>query len=139
YTREQIEANYQSLEGALAPLGHPVVNGQFVSAFSPEGINVGHVGAWNRNVRIEGNRVYVEKWIDTEVAQRTENGRQLLDRLEALEKGEGEPIHTSVAAFVERLAPNASQSQQGIEWVANIDRFDHDAILLDVPGAATPE
>lgn len=138
YEREQIEANYQTLEGTLAPLGHPTVNGQFVSAFSPEGINVGHVGAWNRNVSIEGNRVYVEKWLDIEVAQRTEDGQRLLDRLDALEKGEGEPIHTSVAAFVERLEPNNIQKEQGAQWVAKIASLDHDAILLDEPGAATP-
>ena len=139
YTREQIEANYQSLEGTLAPLGHPTVDGAHVSAFSPEGINVGHVGAWNRNVRLEGNRVYTEKWLDIEVAQRTDEGRQLLARLEALERGEGEPIHTSVAAFVQRLEPNAAQREQGAEWVADIRHLDHDAILIDEPGAATPE
>lgn len=138
YSREQIEANYQTLEGTLAPLGHPVVDGQFVSAFSPEGINVGHVGAWNRNTKIEGNRVYVEKWLDIEVAQRTEAGRDLLQRLEALERGEGEPIHTSVAAFVERLEPNSAQREQGIDWIASIRRLDHDAILINEPGAATP-
>lgn len=139
YSREQIEANYQTLDGTLAPLGHPTVNGQFVSAFSPEGINVGHVGAWNRNARIEGNRVYVEKWLDIEVAQRSDEGRELLQRLEAIEKGEGEPIHTSVAAFVERLEPNAQQKEAGAEWVASISRLDHDAILLKEHGAATPE
>lgn len=138
YTREQIEANYRTLDGTLAPLGHPTVNGAFVSAFSPEGINVGHVGAWNRNVKLEGNRVYAEKWLDIEVAQRTESGRKLVERLEGLEKGEGDPIHTSVAAFVERLEPNAAQKQQGIEWIASISRIDHDAILIDEPGAATP-
>lgn len=34
YTAEEIDAHYQGLEGTLAPLGHPQVNGQFVSAFS---------------------------------------------------------------------------------------------------------
>lgn len=140
YTRESIEANYQSLEGTLAPLGHPMVNGQFVSAFSPEGINVGHVGAWNRNVRIDGNRVYVEKWLDVEVAQRTEEGRDLVSRIEGLERGEGEPISTSVAAFLERMEANETQRQQGIKWVANIHRLDHDAILIDeAPAASTKQ
>ncbi|WP_258320038.1 phage tail fiber protein [Enterobacter hormaechei] len=49
YTQEQIDAHYQGLEGTLAPLGHPQVNGQFVSAFSPEGINAGHTGAKTAN------------------------------------------------------------------------------------------
>ncbi|HIC6797400.1 TPA: hypothetical protein ACW3YN_004863, partial [Salmonella enterica subsp. enterica serovar Saintpaul] len=59
YTQEQIDAHYKGLEGTLAPLGHPQVNGQFVSAFSPEGINAGHIGAWNRNVKKSGNRIYL--------------------------------------------------------------------------------
>ena len=33
YPESEIDAHYQGLEGTLAPLGHPTVNGQFVSAF----------------------------------------------------------------------------------------------------------
>lgn len=137
YTREQIEANYKKLEGTFAPLGHPVVDGQHVSAFSPAGINLSHVGAHNENVRIEGNRVAVDKWIDIEVASRTEKGRLLINRLEQLEKGEGQPIHTSVAVWAKREP--APEGAKGYSWVANIQDVDHDAILLDEPGAATPE
>ncbi|NDJ59441.1 hypothetical protein GWD52_21140 [Enterobacteriaceae bacterium 4M9] len=140
YSVNEIDAHYQGLEGTLAPLGHPQVNGQFVSAFSPEGINVGHIGAWNRNVKKAGNRVYVEKWIDTEVARRTENGNRLLGRLEALEKGDDvPPVHTSVAVFLDQLKPNEQQAATGAKWVAKIHAMDHDAILLDEVGAATPE
>ncbi|NPW87779.1 hypothetical protein HPR88_33115, partial [Pseudomonas aeruginosa] len=74
YTAEQIDKHYPGLEGTLAPLGHPMVDGKFVSAFSPEGINVGHIGAWNRNVKKSGNRVYMEKWVDVEFAKSTEGG-----------------------------------------------------------------
>jgi hypothetical protein len=45
YPASEIDAYYQQLEGTLAPLGHPTVEGRFVSAFSPEGINQGHIGA----------------------------------------------------------------------------------------------
>lgn len=136
YNRDQIEANYKKLDNTLAPLGHPTVNGQFVSAFSPEGLNIGYVGAWNRNARIEGNRVRVEKWIDVEKAKESEGGRTLLERIDAVINGTGEPIHTSVAVFLKKL-PAAPGS--GYDWVANIHSVDHDAILLDEPGAATPD
>ena len=140
YTAEQIDKHYEGLEGTLAPLGHPEVNGQFVSAFSPEGINQGHVGAWNRNAKKAGNRIYVEKWIDIEVAKQSEKGRELIDRIEAIERGEDvPPIHTSIAVFLERLEPNEEQKQMGAEWVADIKSVDHDAILLHEVGAATPE
>ncbi|MDU4265822.1 MAG: hypothetical protein E7I34_03430 [Enterobacter hormaechei] len=140
YTQEQIDAHYQGLEGTLAPLGHPQVNGQFVSAFSPEGINAGHIGAWNRNVKKSGNRIYLEKWVDVARARESEGGRELLERVAAIERGEDvPPIHTSVAAFLDQLEPNEQQRATGAEWVAKIHNMDHDAILLHEVGAATPE
>ncbi|EFD0646598.1 hypothetical protein FFW75_20850 [Escherichia coli] len=140
YTQEQIDAHYQGLEGTLAPLGHPQVNGQFVSAFSPEGINAGHIGAWNRNVKKSGNRIYLEKWVDVARASESEGGRELLERVAAIERGEDvPPIHTSVAAFLDQLEPNEQQRATGAEWVADIHGMDHDAILLHEVGAATPE
>ena len=140
YTSEQIDKHYAGLEGTLAPLGHPTVNGAFVSAFSPEGINVGHVGAWNRNVKKSGNRIYLEKWVDVEFARNAKGGAELIERVEAIERGEDvPPIHTSVAAFLNRLQPNEEQTATGAEWVAEIVSMDHDAILLHEVGAATPE
>ncbi|HHT3633834.1 TPA: hypothetical protein ACTYMT_004792 [Enterobacter hormaechei] len=140
YTEDEINAHYQGLEGTLAPLGHPQVNGQFVSAFSPEGLNVGYVGAWNRNVKKSGNRIYVEKWVDVARAEESEGGRELLERVAAIERGdEVPPIHTSVAAFLDQLEPNEQQRATGAEWVAKIHSMDHDAILLHEVGAATPE
>lgn len=140
YTAAEIDAHYQELEGTVAPLGHPVADGKFVSAFSPEGLAGFYVGATNQNVKKVGNRVYTEKFIDVETARKHEGGQRLLERLEALEKGEDvPPIHTSVAAFLEQLEPNEEQQAQGAQWVAKIHRMDHDAILLDEVGAATPE
>lgn len=140
YTSEQIDRHYRGIEGTLAPLGHPVMDGQFISAFSAEGINQGHVGAWNRNVKKSGNRVYVEKWLDIEVANQSEKGRELIERIEAIERGDdAPPIHTSIAVFLEQLEPNEQQSAMGAKWVADIKSVDHDAILLHEVGAATPE
>ena len=140
YPASEIDAHYKGLEGTLAPLGHPTVDGKHVSAFSPEGINVGHIGAFNRNVKKSGSRVYLEKWVDIEVAQRSEGGKRLLDRVASLEAGEdAPPIHTSVAVFLEQLEASAEQQASGAQWVAKINGMDHDAILLDEVGAATPE
>lgn len=131
YPHEEIEKSYASLEGTLAPLGHPQVNGEYVSAQQPDAINSYHVGAWNRNVKRVGNRIAVEKMIDVEFAKNTEGGRKLL---EAINKGE--PIHTSTGIFLEReMTPNAD----GHEWIARNMNFDHDAILIGEVGAATPE
>ncbi len=140
YPEAEIIANYQSLEGTLAPLGHPTVDGEFVSAFSPEGLNIGFCGAWNRNVELRGNRVYVEKWVDVETASHSEQGRELLSRLEALEKGESKyPIWSSVAVYRQRMPATEEMKAQGADSVVKIMSIDHDAILLHEPPAASPE
>lgn len=131
YPHDEIEKSYSTLEGSLAPLGHPQVNGEYVSAQQPDAINSYHVGAWNRNVKRVGNRISVEKIIDVEFAKNTEGGRKLLDAI-----NKGEPIHTSTGIFLEReMTPNAD----GHEWIARNMNFDHDAILIGEIGAATPE
>jgi hypothetical protein len=131
YPHDEIEKSYATLEGSLAPLGHPQVNGEYVSAQQPDAINSYHVGAWNRNVKRVGNRISVEKIIDVEFAKNTEGGRKLLDAI-----NKGEPIHTSTGIFLEReMTPNAD----GHKWIARNMNFDHDAILIGEMGAATPE
>lgn len=130
YPHDEIEKAYHTLEGTLAPAGHPVVNGQYVSAMTPEALNTYYVGAWNRSVKRVGNRISVEKIIDVEIAGQTEKGRAVL---EAINKGE--PIHTSTGIFLEReMTPNA----KGYEWIARNMQMDHDAILIGEIGAATP-
>jgi hypothetical protein len=130
YPKEEIDASFAGLEGTLAPLGHPQVEGQYVSARAPEAINAYHVGAFNRNVKRDGHRVSIEKWLDVEYAKNSEGGRAVL---EAIDKGD--PIHTSTGIFLEReMTPNAD----GHEWVARKMVFDHDAILINQEGAATP-
>lgn len=141
YPAAEIDAHYEKLEGTQAPLGHPQVNGQFISALSPEGLGQGYIGAHNRNVKKSGNRVSVEKWINVNRAKESEGGRRVLERLEAIERGDDvPPIHTSVALFLDKLPVTANSRKEAgdYEWIARIREIDHDAILLDEPGAATP-
>ncbi|EAP2788197.1 hypothetical protein DRY97_05605 [Salmonella enterica subsp. arizonae] len=140
YPEAEIAANYQSMEGTIAPLGHPMVDGKYVSAFSPEGLNVGFIGAWNRNVSLQGNRVYAEKWIDVNKARESEGGRALIDRIESFEKGETEePIWSSVAVYRERTPAPDELQKKGAKWVVKIRAIDHDAILLHEAPAAGPD
>ncbi|ROR52293.1 UNVERIFIED_ORG: hypothetical protein EC838_2747 [Providencia alcalifaciens] len=140
YPEAEIQANYLSMEGTIAPLGHPTVDGHFVSAFSPEGLNQGFVGAWNRNVSLKGNRVYSEKWVDVDKAMESSGGQRLMAKLTALEKGESsDPIWSSVAVFRERTEAPKELQDQGAQWVVKIHTIDHDAILLDEPPAAGPD
>jgi hypothetical protein len=131
YPAEEIEKSYMGLERTPAPLGHPVVNGKLVSARDPLGINVGYIGAHNENVRREGGRVLMDKVIDVEVANRCEGGKAVLAAIEA-----GGPIHTSTGLLA-KLSPVANAATH--KQIARSYAFDHDAILLNEPGAATPE
>lgn len=129
YPAAEIAKSFQTLERTFAPLGHPMVGNNYVSAREPEAINNYHVGAWNENVRRENGRVFLDKVIDVEVAGRTESGRAML---EAINKGD--PIHTSTGIFLN--VEDSGVSEYG--YIAKDMYFDHDAILLGEEGAATP-
>jgi hypothetical protein len=132
YPADEIELGYKTLERTPAPFGHPTLNGKFVSASDPEGLNISYIGAWNENVRRENGRVYLDKVIDVEVANSSTNGRKVL---EAIKKKK--PIHTSTGVLMELEETN--NEGNGYDYVARNMYFDHDAILLNEVGAATPE
>lgn len=131
YPADEIKKSYTTLNRTPAPFNHPTVNGKFVSARDPEGINLGWIGAWNENVRQENGKVYLDKVIDVARANQSEEGKRVL---EAIEKGK--PVHTSTGllAHMEPVEDN-----EDYDVIAHDIEFDHDAILLDFTGAATPE
>lgn len=132
YPADEIEKSYKSLEDTPAPVGHPQIDGEYVSAYRPAAMNAYGAGAFNRNVRREGNRVYLEKWVDIEVAKVLPNGQALLAAIK-----DKQPIHTSTGVLLDpEPVTNASA---GYKWIARNMRFDHDAILINETGAATPE
>jgi len=131
YPADEIGKSFPGLERTPAPLGHPTINGKFVSARDPEGINLGWIGAWNENLRRENGRVFLDKVIDVEMANRSEGGKRVLNAIE-----KGEPVHTSTGLFALLEAANGDVEYKHI---AREIEFDHDAILLDEVGAATPD
>ena len=130
YPADEIEKSYKTLNRTPAPLGHPTINGKFVSASDPEGINLGYIGAWNENVRREGGRVLLDKIIDIEVANRSEGGKAVLSAINA-----GSPVHTSTGLLCRLEVSNDEAAKHNAKDIL----FDHDAILLNEEGAATPE
>lgn len=130
YPAAEIAKGYKTLENSPAPFGHPLVDGMFVSARSPLGLNMAYFGAWNANVEQRDGRVYIEKMIDVERANESEMGRRVLEVVE-----KGEPIHTSTGVLLNLRECNDDDA----EFEGYNLEFDHDAILLDERGAATPE
>lgn len=131
YPKAEIDSSYLSLEDTPAPVGHPMANGKYISAYHPKATNAYYAGAYNRNVRRDGNRVYLEKWVDTEFAKNSIKGRELLDAV-----AKKQPIHTSTGIMLDR---EPATNGDGYEWIARNMKFDHDAILINETGAATPE
>ena len=131
YEPEEIAASYKGLEGSLAPLGHPMLDGKEIPATHPLAINGYHVGAFNKNVARKGGRVYLEKWIDVATAEQSDGGRLLLDAID-----KGEPISTSTGIYVKR---EMVSNGDGYNWKAREMIMDHDAILIGEPPAATPD
>jgi hypothetical protein len=123
YRRNEKMKSIHTLERTWAPAGHPKINGKYVSATLPEASVIFNFGAWNENVRDINGIVHVDKVIDVEAAKSSEKGLRVL---EAINKGD--PIHTSTGIFMNVVDGEARDMY-----------FDHDAILLDEEGAATPE
>lgn len=136
YGADEIAKSFKSLERTPAPLGHPCINGKFISALDPEGLNQGYIGAFNANVRQEKgangkNRVLLDKVIDVEVANQSERGKRVLSAID-----KGEPVHTSTGIYCNLEAVSGDVPYK---FVGHDLEFDHDAILLDEEGAATPD
>jgi len=130
YPADVIAEGFESLDMTPAPFGHPFVNGQYISANSRKAINDFDVGAWNENVRRVNGRVFLDKIIDVEVAGRTVNGRAMLSAINAQK-----PIHTSTGLL---LTLNAVADNDEYDFIATSMHADHDAILINEQGAATP-
>lgn len=143
YPSEEIDKSFHTLERTIAPVEHPQVNGQWVSATDPLAINNFYAGAWNENVeKIDDGRIKIEKVVNVQEAMKTDRGKRLIDRIEGLENNtDNRPIHTSVGVFVEAEEleePKVNAAGDSFGWIARNMFFDHDAILLDSIGAATP-
>ncbi|ALC12487.1 hypothetical protein [Sphingopyxis sp. 113P3] len=130
YPADEIAKAFGSLENTPAPLGHPTIEGAFVSAKDPEGLARGWIGAWNKNVRRENGRVFLDKVIDVATANQLDGGKAVLEVID-----KGEPIHSSTGLY---CMLTAVQNDAEVDWEASDIVFDHDAILIGEEGAATP-
>ena len=144
YPANEIESGYQSLERTLAPIEHPVnANGEYISANDPDAIHNFYAGAYNVNVTRKDGRVHIEKHINVQEALKTDRGKRLLDRINEIENNDNpRPIHTSTGLFltIETLKePRVNENNDEYTMIGRDFVFDHDAILLDSVGAATPE
>lgn len=137
YGEDEVEASIGTLDMSPVTIGHPVVNGKFAPASDPiSQAAYGILGAHNRvKGKTDDGRWVVEKLIPTEQLQNTERGKKLAEAIK-----HKRPIHTSTGVYLTK-EPEIGVNAMGQEYTsrAKINRFDHDAILLNEIGAATPE
>ena len=74
-----------------------------------------------------GNRMLLEKWVDTRISlTRAREVGSYLSSVEAIERGEDVPLFTSVAAgFSTAAEPNEQQKATGAVGGADSRRMDH--------------
>lgn len=140
YPAEEINNSYQTMEGKLMPLPHPMVDGKYVSANDPRAINTYHVGAWAQNVSKSGEQVVMDVYINKAVAETKPDGKRLINRLDEMIAGTNtDPIHLSTGLLTNKEKKAGESKGKKHSWIARNMQFDHIAILLDEPGAGTPE
>lgn len=140
YPAEEINNSYQTMEGKLMPLPHPMVDGKYVSANDPRAINAYHVGAWAQNVSKSGDQVVMDVYINKAVAETKSDGKRLINRLDEMIAGTNtDPIHLSTGLLTNKEKKSGESKEKKYTWIARNMQFDHIAILLDEPGAGTPE
>ena len=140
YPAAEIEKAYNTLERNPMPLGHPKVDGKHVSARDVRAVNEYHVGAWLQNVSHKGGKVTGYMYVNRQYAESSEKGKRLINRLDEMIAGtNSEPIHISTGLLYSGIAANGESKGKKYNEIATNMMFDHVAVLLDEPGAGTPE
>lgn len=137
YTSESIINLVDKLKGKTihAPSSHPEDNdGNFILAGAPEAIAQNYVGAFAFNYRMDGDRLIHDLAINPEIAQRSDDGKEILRRIES-----NMPIDTSTGVLVYDYSDDEGYGKCGTKYnmIAKAIDLDHDAILLHEQGAAT--
>lgn len=137
YDADDVEATINTLDGSPVTISHPVIAGKFADAYLPLAqAKFGILGAHNkvRGKAADGSWL-IDKYIPTEQLANSANGKKLAEAIKSKK-----PIHTSTGVYLTK-EPEIGVNAMGQEYTsrAKIDRFNHDAILLNEVGAATPE
>ncbi|WP_435338793.1 DUF2213 domain-containing protein [Klebsiella aerogenes] len=140
YPAAEIEKAYNTLERNPMPLGHPKVDGKHVSARDVRAVNEYHVGAWLQDVSHKDGKVTGDMYVNRQYAESSEKGKRLINRLDEMLAGTNQdPIHISTGLLYSGIAANGESKGKKYNEIATNMMFDHVAVLLDEPGAGTPE
>jgi len=137
YPGDEVKRTIDTLNMTPVTLGHPVVNGKFADAYDMMSqAKHGLSGAFNKVTgQAQDGAWLVDKYIPTEALQNSTRGKIVANAI-----AKKQPIHTSTGVYLSRVPElGTNAAGQEYEYKANIDTFNHDAILVGEIGAATPE
>jgi len=126
YPQDVVANAAPQLEMLPAPAGHPNLDGKPISAFNPLAVNAHSFGGFTRSPEVDGKRVMLQLVIDTDVADRTEDGREVVQRIK---NGKRIGVSTGLVAAISDATGTVGTAQ----FNGRVDtiRFDHVAVLLD--------
>lgn len=132
YPNKEVKASFRQLHDLPAPNGHPVINGVHVSAFKPASMNAFNVGGFTRDPKMKGKQVFVDFLIDETVANKSDDGKEIIRRIE-----NGEKIGVSTGLNINQLELKKGKDDFGEPFnkVGSGFNFDHVAILLNEKAA----
>lgn len=130
-TAEEVEKYPEAWNGRPVPLGHPMVNGDPISANTPEQDEAHPARLWN--VVAENGALKGEIWVDLEKARALGgDALEVVNRLDA-----GKPIEVSTAYFRDLEPKSGKINGARYSSIAHNLRPDHLAILLHEVGACS--
>lgn len=141
YPAAELATGAPGLNGKPAPAGHPKnSSGKFISAANGEALATAWIGAYCTNARHEGGRTLVDIVVNGDMALATPKGKELVERLDGAIAGtNADAIHVSTGLNLVEVVANGESRGKKYTSIATNLQYDHLAILLDQPGAGTPE
>lgn len=129
YPPDEVARHPGLWNGVPIVVGHPIENGQHLSARDPDVLDRSQIGHVYRD-RVDGTRRLAEAWIEVEAARRV--NPQLLAKIEA-----GEKVEVSTGLYTENTPGEGEH--QGKRYVATARAFrpDHVAVLPSEKGACS--
>lgn len=132
YPADEVKSSYKQLEDLPAPLGHPKLMGQHVSARNNFAKGRHDIGAFIKNVKMTGDEVWGEVWVDNETASSTGHGASLMSKI-----AEKARIGVSTGLTIANMAIKSGVDSIGNAYnkVGHMFSFDHVAVLTDEQAA----
>lgn len=134
YPDSEVNNSFAQLNNLPAPNGHPQIGDMALSAFHPVATNAFNVGGFIRSPKKSKKVVKNQLWLDVEIANQSEDGRELIRRIKASEK-----IGVSTGLNMDKEATPGVHNGKSYNTIGRNYQFDHVALLLNEIAAGDHE